>query len=160
MIAPHFMIFLAFSTSLYMEFSLSLFKFFSRTSCTSMSLTSYFEIVCLVTFNSAPSSSWDSPLLFLKEINFSLKFISCTPFCFCGGLIITKSRSNILPIRVGNLSTANNICPKECTSVKISLVAYCHNKNWGKVGWYLSIFVCCLMAHEHLWEKCQKASRW
>ena len=108
---------------------------------------SHFEIVCLVTFNSAPSSSWDSPLLFLKEINFSLKFISSTPFCFRGGIIITKSRSNILPIRVGNLSTANNICSKEYTSVKISLAAYCHNKNWGIVGWCLSIFVYYFIAH-------------
>ena len=89
-------------------------------------------------------------MLFLKEINFSLKFIFCTPFCFYSGLIITKSRSNILPIRVGNLSTANNICSKEYTSVKISLAAYCHNKNWGIVGWYLSILVCYFMAHEHL----------
>ena len=36
---------------------------------------SHFETVCLDTLNSAPSSSCDSPLDFLKEISFSLKFI-------------------------------------------------------------------------------------
>ena len=93
-------------------------------------------------------------MLFLKEINFSLKFIFCTPFCFYSGLIITKSRSNILPIMVGNLSTANNICSKEYTSVKISLAAYCHNKNWGIVGWYLSILLCYFTAHAHSISGC------
>lgn len=77
-------------------------------------------------------------------------------------LVKLRCNKEILDIRTVSWTrkSPRSFCPKECTSVKISLVAYCHNKNWGKVGWYQSIFVCCLMAHEHLWEKCQKASRW